>query len=68
MLGGIPFPMLSDTSGEVIRMYGVAKGAGPGAKRSVFVLDRNGRITYENTQFSANQPAHYQAVLQALQI
>jgi peroxiredoxin len=66
VLGGVPFPMLSDAAGEVIRLYGVSKDAGPGARRSVFVLDRDGRIVYVNTEFSASEPKHYEAVLEAL--
>ena len=66
VLGGVPFPMLSDTTGEVIRLYGVAKDQGPGAKRSVFVLDRDGRIIHANTEYSVSTPEHYEAILEVL--
>ena len=65
-LGGIPFPMLSDTEGEVIRMYGVAKEEGTGARRSVFILDTEGRIVHANTNYSVSDPMHYKVVLDTL--
>jgi peroxiredoxin len=47
---GIDFPLLSDWEGATCAAYGVRydmwKGHKGLAKRSVFVMDRNGRITY----------------------
>ncbi|HEV8339377.1 MAG TPA: peroxiredoxin [bacterium] len=48
----LSFPLLSDYNREAVRAFGVedpnfAKGVLPGAaRRSVFVLDRDGRVTY----------------------
>ncbi len=65
-LGGVRFPMLSDTEGRVIQMYGVGKETGPGARRSIFVLDREGRVVHANTQYSVSDYKQYDAILQAL--
>jgi len=65
-LGGVPFPMLSDEEGRVIRLYGVGKPEGKGARRSIFVVDRDGRILHANTRYSVSEPKHYQAILDAL--
>jgi glutaredoxin-dependent peroxiredoxin len=47
---GIDFPLLSDWEGATCAAYGVRYDSWKGhkglAKRSVFVMDRNGRITY----------------------
>jgi peroxiredoxin len=58
--------MLSDEDGKVIRLYGVAKEEGTGAKRSVFVLDTAGRIVHVNPKYEVSNPMHYKAVLDAL--
>lgn len=48
----LPFPLLSDYNREAVRAFGVedpnfAKGVLPGvAKRSVFVLNKDGKVTY----------------------
>ncbi len=48
----LDFPLLSDHNREAVRAFGIedpnfAKGVLPGvARRSVFVLDRDGRVTY----------------------
>lgn len=65
-LGGVPFPMLSDEDSRVIRMYGVAKEEGTGARRSIFVLDRDRRILHANTRYSVSDPGHYQAIFEVL--
>ncbi len=65
-LGGVEFPMLSDPEGRVIRLYGVGQEEGPGAKRSVFVLDTSGRIVYANPRYDVSNPMHYKAILDAL--
>jgi peroxiredoxin len=46
----IPFPILSDFNRQVARQYGVLhedlKGLKGVAKRSVFVIDQDGRVAY----------------------
>ena len=58
--------MLSDVEGRVISLYGVSKPEGKSAKRSIFVLDRNGRIVHANTAYSVSEPKHYEAIFEAL--
>ncbi len=65
-LGGVPFPMLSDVEGRVIRQYGVAKPEGNGAQRSIFVLDLDGRVLLSNPKYSVSDPKQYEAILEAL--
>jgi peroxiredoxin Q/BCP len=67
-LGGVPFPMLSDEEGDVIRLYGVSKPEGKGARRSVFVVDKEQRILLSNTEYSVSNPMHYKAILDALRM
>ena len=66
-LGGIPFPMLSDEDMRVIRMYDVVHDEGIKARRSVFVLNRDGVITYANTHYSVRDLVDYEALMDALQ-
>jgi peroxiredoxin Q/BCP len=40
---GLPFPLLADAEGEVIRRYGVDLAFGI-AKRKSFIIDSKGRI------------------------
>ncbi len=58
--------MLSDPEGRAIRLYGVSKPEGNGARRSVFVLDRDGTILLANTQYSVSDPKQYEAIFEAL--
>lgn len=48
---GLPFPILSDFNREVSSMYGVLhedlKGLKGVSKRSVFVIDSDGRVVYD---------------------
>jgi peroxiredoxin len=66
-LGGIPFPMLSDEEMRVIRMYGVVHDEGIKARRSVFVLNKDGVITYTNTHYNVHDLTDYEALMDALQ-
>lgn len=47
---GVPFPLLSDWDGEVAEAYGVRYDSWKGhrglAKRSIFVVDEDGTISY----------------------
>lgn len=58
--------MLSDVEGGVIRRYGVMKPEGSGARRSIFVLDKEGRVVHANMSYNVSEPKHYAEVLQAL--
>lgn len=65
-LGGLPFPLLSDTERKVIQMYGVLNDKGTGAQRSIFVVDRDGVVRYVNPKYQVSNPDHFEAVFQAL--
>src|SRR3982750_2502968 len=43
----LPFPLLADPKGEVVRAYGVEKDhkSKPYARRGPFVIDANGKVT-----------------------
>jgi peroxiredoxin Q/BCP len=42
----LTFPMISDTSKEVITAYGVREVLGITAKRSTFLIDPDGRVAH----------------------
>jgi peroxiredoxin Q/BCP len=42
----LPFPLLSDADGSISRMYGVLSSDGLTPTRSVFLIDRDGRIGF----------------------
>jgi peroxiredoxin Q/BCP len=61
-----PFALLSDTTQTVASLYGSAL---PGRKfdtRTVFVVGRDGRITYRNLTFNALSESAYSALTQAI--
>ena len=41
----LPFPLLTDPKGEVVRAYGVEGPGGAYAQRVTFVIDADGKIT-----------------------
>ena len=41
---------------------------GHGIRRSVFVLDREGKIVFINREFGANNFRHYEEIYEALEI
>ncbi len=65
-LGGLPFELASDWMRKTTQAYGVLDEAHGIARRSVFVLDRQHRLVYQNTAFEAGNRAHYDAVFQVL--
>jgi peroxiredoxin len=64
-LGGLPYPLASDWKRTVSRDYGVFNEDGGYAQRSTFVIGPDGTVVYENRAFSAGDPSHYEAVLDA---
>jgi peroxiredoxin Q/BCP len=55
---GLPFRLLSDPNQEIARKYGSRDNSGF-PRRTVFVIDRDGRIAYRNMRFDALDPDHY---------
>ena len=67
---GLTFPLLSDFNKEVIHQYGVVNPDMVGlkgiAKRSVFVLDRDGIVRHREVLEDARNEPNYDAVFTAL--
>ena len=60
--------MLSDGDLAVTKLYGVVNDKGTGPRRSVFVLEKDGRILHANRAYSVSNPLHYQAIFDALEL
>lgn len=65
-IGGVPFPLVSDTALEAARAYGVADDAGKRSRRAVFVIDMDGRILHAEPWFQPGNPGQYGAIFRAL--
>ncbi|OCA81646.1 hypothetical protein A8F94_22550 [Bacillus sp. FJAT-27225] len=61
-MGTLPFPLLSDWFKKTTKEYNVFNEKGEVAKRSVFVITKQGVITYKNTEFKAGKKEDYEAV------
>jgi peroxiredoxin len=66
-MGTLPYPLLSDWHKKTVKDYHVYNAKGEVAKRSVFVVDKNGVITYLNTSFKADKREDYEAVFSELE-
>ena len=66
-LGGLPFPLVSDTGNVAIKAYGVLNENGTAAMRSLFVVDKTGVLRHVNPKYELSKPAQYEAVFQVLQ-
>lgn len=62
---GAPFKLLSDPSQRVARMYG-SKGD-TRARRTIYVIDPTGTVTYRDLRFAALDPRAYDALKKAVQ-
>ncbi len=65
-LGNLPFELASDWMRKISLAYGVLNADQGIARRSVFVLDRQHNLRYQNTAFEAGNRTHYEAVFDAL--
>ncbi len=63
---GIPFRLLSDLDQLVSRKYGSADRDGYN-RRTVYVVDRRGRVAYTNLRFGALDPRSYADLKEAVQ-
>lgn len=63
---GIPFRLLSDPDQAVSRKYGSADRNGYN-RRTVYVIDRKGRVTYADLRFGALEPRSYSDLKRAVQ-
>lgn len=66
-LGGLPYPLGSDATRAAARAYGVLREAQSIASRSMFVIDADGILRYENRSFPAADPTAYDRVLEAVE-
>jgi peroxiredoxin Q/BCP len=66
-LGGVPFPLATDTNLEAARAYGVIDEADTRhARRAVFVIDRDGAVLLANPHFQASNLSQVEAIFSAL--
>lgn len=65
-IGGVPFPLGSDTALEVSRAYGVVDDAGKRSRRAMFVIDNDGRVLHAEPWFQPGNPTQYEGVFRAL--
>ena len=66
-LGGLPYLLGSDATRAAARAYGVLRADEVTAARSMFLIDADGILRYENRSFPAADPASYDRVLEAVQ-
>lgn len=48
-----PFAMISDQQSELAKKYGSQGGARPNFQRTVFVIGKDGKVSYSDTKFNA---------------
>src|ERR1700760_2587438 len=60
-----PFALLSDTAQAVAAAYGSTIPGRPYDNRTVYVIDRAGRVAYRNMKFGALSESAYQELAQA---
>jgi len=65
-LGGLPFPLVSDTSMSLGRAYGVLDDTGQRYRRAVYVVNRWGNIAVKIPLFQPGDQAEWMEMLQAL--
>ncbi len=63
---GLPFRLLSDPDQKVSRKYGSAGEKGYN-RRTVYVIDKKGRVSYADLRFGALDPKAYRALKAAVQ-
>ena len=65
-LGALPFPLASDSSLEVARLYDVQDEQGKRSHRAVFVIDTDGTIIYSVPWFQPGNPGQFLEIFTAL--
>ncbi|MEO8199238.1 MAG: peroxiredoxin [Gemmatimonadota bacterium] len=61
----LPFSLLSDPTQAVAKMYG-SNGSEGSMRRTVYVIDRDGRVFYRNLRFGALDPKAYDELKAAI--
>jgi peroxiredoxin len=62
-----PFSLVSDLGAKVAALYGSVTPGKSHANRTVFVIGKDGKITYENLRFNASDDNDYKALAAAVQ-
>ena len=62
---GLPFRLLSDPNQRVSAKYG-AKGSGGYNRRVVYVIGKNGKVSWREMQFVATDPKAYDRLQAAI--
>ena len=65
-LGGLPYPLLADECNEAINAYGVLNDTQTAARRSIFIVDRAGKVAYVNPAYDVRRPDHFAMVFEEL--
>lgn len=66
-MGTLPYPLLSDWFKQTTKEYRVFNEKGEVAIRSVFVVNKEGIISYINTNFKADKKEDYETVFSELE-
>ena len=61
----LPYMLLSDPSQQVARKYGAAGDDGVN-RRAIYVIGKDGKVTWRDTQFNAIDPREYEALRKAV--
>ena len=61
-----PFTLVSDTKGEIANQYGSMMTGRPYASRTVFVIGKDGKVTYRDMKFGALDQHAYDALTAAV--
>ncbi len=61
-----PFTLVSDAKGEIAGQYGSMMPGRPYASRTVFVIGKNGKVSYRNMKFGALDQHAYDALMAAV--
>ena len=65
-LGGLPFPLASDSDLSLARDYGVVDEGGKRSRRAVFVIDRDGTLLHRIDHYNPSNSSQYEDVFRAL--
>ncbi|SDO11642.1 AhpC/TSA family protein [Alkalicoccus daliensis] len=64
-LGTLPYPLLSDWRRKAVKSFGVFEEEDGIAKRSCFLINKEGKLVYKNEAFKADDSEHYKELLTA---
>jgi peroxiredoxin len=65
-LGGLPFPLASDSDLSLARAYGVVDEDNKRSRRAVFVIDRDGAVLQRIDFYNPSNSSQYLEIFRAL--